>query len=167
MQGFLTGQSMYSQDLLNDFAGPLILPDKLTPQEYQLGLRLAEALSRAIPEDRDRRLLLAIARYRVGDFAGALSLLEPWQRERERAIVSRVGQFFLLGWPAALLKRKMPPAQVVRAMTFWAMTHHRLGQIDRARAVLADLRALGSGQTDRELLREAEALIEGRPQPGK
>ncbi len=45
--------------------------------------------------------------YRVGRYAEALSLLEVWQREWERAIVSQVGQFLMSGWPVALLDR--PP----------------------------------------------------------
>jgi hypothetical protein len=53
----------------------------------------------------------------------------------------------------------------VQAMAFLAMTHHRLGHRDQARAALADLRAMGKGYA--HLLREAETLIEGRPQPGK
>ncbi len=156
-------QSLYSVDLLKDFARPLILPDKLTRQECQMGLQLAEALSHAIPEDRARRLLLAIANYRVGRYAKALSLLEGWQREYEQAVVSQVGQFFLLGWPAALLKR--PPVQedAVRALAFRAMAYHRLGQSDRARAALAGFRVLGKDKKYRDLLREAETLIEGRP----
>jgi hypothetical protein len=155
------------QDLLNDFARLLVFPDKLTPQEYQMGLQLAEALSHAIPEDRARRLLLAIAKYRVGRYAEALSLLEGWQRERELAVVSQVGQFFLLRWPAALLKR--PPVQedAVWALAFRAMAYHRLGQSDRARAALAGFQVLGKDKEYRDLLREAETLIEGRPPPGK
>ena len=157
----------HQKDLPIHFARPLIFPDKLTPQEYQIGLQLAEALSRAIPENRDRRLVLAIAKYRVGRYAESLMLLEGWQRERERAVVSQVGQFFLFGWPAALLER--PPVQLDAewALAVRAMTYHRLGQSDRARAALADLRVLGRDSEDPDLLREAETLIEGRPQPEK
>ena len=177
----------WHQQQHDEFTGPLILPDKLTPQEYQLGLQLAEALSGAIPEDRDRRILLAIAHYRLGHHAEALSLLEPWQRERDRAIVSQAGQFFMPGLPVpglpgALFDWRPEEGHVVLALAFLAMTHHRLGHLDRARAALADLRTFegfhrslmpgmwGRGSTEddyRTLLREAEALIEGRPDPGK
>jgi hypothetical protein len=67
-------------------------------------------------------------------------------------------------------------------MTFLAMTHHRLGHRNQARAALAALRTLGSHPNPGgmypnqrwseynyygDLLREAEAFIEGRPQPRK
>jgi hypothetical protein len=145
---------------LTQFAGSLIRPATLTPQEYALGLRLAEALSGAIPEDRNRRMLLAGARYRAGRYAEALTLLEAWQRERERAIVSQ----------------EINGGDVVDGTAFLAMTHQRLGHRDRAQAALADLRTLskrpgmdrlGESEDYRELLREAEALIEGRPKAVK
>jgi len=155
----------------------LIRPTKGTPEGYQLGFQLAEALSQAKPEDRGRRILLAIAHYRVGHHAEALSLLETWQRERERAVVSRVGQFFMTPLPVSFPHRESVGPDVIEAQAFLAMTHHRLGHADRARAILADLRTMGDSLNGPErwkeakdyadLLREAETLIEGRPQSGK
>jgi hypothetical protein len=163
----------------------LIRPATLTPEEYALGVRLAEALSGAMPEDRNRRMLLAIARYRAGHYAEALSLLETWPQERERAIVSQVGQYFMAPWVAPFLDARRPIGwDAIHAMAFLAMTHHRLGHRDQARATLADLRqmrdkglpaapgfemwaAWENANAYQDFLREAEALIEGRPQPGK
>jgi hypothetical protein len=161
----------HREESVSSPAGPLIIPATHTRQEYEMGLQLAEALSRAIPEDRDRRLLLAVANYRVGRYAEVLPLLKDWQHERERALIFQVGQFFLLGGPAALLKRPPVQEQDVWATVFQAMTYHRLGQGDRARASLraarTDAQALQGGGRYRDLLREAETLIEGRPPPGK
>jgi hypothetical protein len=161
----------------------LLMPAKSTPEEYQVGLRLAEAYSNAKPEDGNWRLLLAIARYRVGRYVEALSLLENWQRERERAAVAQVGHFFMRPWPAPFLAPQEIARDAVEALAFQAMTHHRLGHFDLGRAALADLREMGSSRMAgvlampderwihddhyRDLLHEAEALIEGKPQPGK
>ncbi len=164
-------------------AGDFSRPARLTPQEYDLGFRLAEALNSVMPEDRARRLLLAIASYRTGRYAEALALLETWPQEREQAIVSQVGQYFMAPWVAPFLdKRSAIGWDAIHAMAFLAMTHHRLGHRDQARAVLADLRQLAANglpgyeagrwewekpETYRQFLREAEALIESRPPPGK
>jgi hypothetical protein len=158
----------------------LLLPATGTLEKYQLGLRLAEKLSAAIPQDRVRRLQLTIAHYRLGNYGQALSLLEPWQHEWERAVVTQLGPFFLMGPRALLLDNGYPHVEndVAQAMAFLAMTHHRLGHGDRARAALADLRRMGEEtwffdgpRKDQDyyknLLHEAEVLIEGRPQPGK
>jgi predicted Ser/Thr protein kinase len=166
----------------------LIRPAALTSEEYRWGLRLAEVLSSAEPEDRKRRLLLAIARYRVGRYAAALSLLETWARERKRSIVLEAGQYFMAPWVAPFLdKREATDWDAVHAMAFLAMTQHRLGHRDQARAALADVRQLraevrhqsggipppvgwAAWETDNtywDFLHEAEALIEGRPPPGK
>jgi len=157
-----------------------------TPEDYQVGLRLAEPISAADPEDREYRIRLAIALYRVSRYAEALSLLEGWQRDRERTTASKVGQFFLLGPYAALLESQPVVMGTMQARAFRAMTYHSLGQVEQARAALADFRALGNERGGpqfngdsrglehwyestryRDRLREAEALIEGRPQPGK
>jgi WD40 repeat protein/tRNA A-37 threonylcarbamoyl transferase component Bud32 len=178
------GQGYWHQadEKLFPFVLAQVIPATGTAEGYQLGLQLAEALSSAIPENRDRRFWLAVARYRVGRYAGALSLLEDWQREREQAVVSQVGQLFMTRWPVALLNRQRSGSDDVRGLTLLAMIHYRLGHRERARTVLSDLRTLGSDpgvggprglglwsgyDSYDSLLREAEALIEGRPQPGK
>lgn len=153
--------------------------------EYEVGLQLAEALSRAVPENRDYGLFHAAALYRVGRYAEALSRLEFRQREWERTIVMRIGEFFLMGPRAFLLFNQFlligNYRDPVRALAFLAMTHHRLGQQDRARALLDDLRMLGEMRTRtgygstfvlnftyyQNLLHEAETLIEGKPWPDK
>jgi hypothetical protein len=171
---------------LDSLAKEIILSPTGTPEEYQLCLRLAEARSGEIPDYGERRVLVPIALYRLGRYAEALSLLENRQREWQQAVVTRVGQFFLLGSRAELLERLAVDLGDVRAMAFRAMTLHRLGQIERARAALADLRMMGEypdsdpgwGMGEKfprwdkhqyypDLLREAETLIEGKPRPGK
>jgi hypothetical protein len=166
-----------------DCAASLIESATRTPEEYQLGLQLAEALSSAKPGDRNRRLLFAKALYRVGRYDDALPLLEGWQREWERHIISHVGELYLSGWRGAFPDWWRIDQDAMQAMAYLAMTHHCLGHRDRARALLADLRTLrvvigvmgGRPEpTQRKsiadmypsLLREAEALIEGRPQSG-
>jgi tRNA A-37 threonylcarbamoyl transferase component Bud32 len=167
---------------LVDYAWNLIMPTTSTPEEYQLGLQMAQALSNAMPTDRHRGILLAIARYRVDRYAEALALLAGWQRERERAIVCQVGQFFMTRFPVALLESEVIGWDAVQAMAFLAMTHHRLSHRDRAMAALIDLRRMGNMKcylrmappsplrdedSYRQLLHEAETLIEGRPQLGR
>jgi hypothetical protein len=149
-----------------------------TPEEYQLGLMLAEALSNALPDNRVRRFLLAIARYRVGHYTEALTLLGGWQHERKQMIISQVGQYLMAGWPVALLGRQPVRQDIGDALALSAMTYHRLGHPERARAILADLRTLRvlddksvarlwKSGTYPGLLREAESVIEGGPKPGK
>jgi hypothetical protein len=128
--------------------------------------------------------LFSKALYRVGRYADALSILNGWQRKWERHIISHVGELFMSGWPGALLDWWRVDQDDLQAMAYMAMTHHRLGHHDRAHALLADLRILrvelhGPGGTPKSgerksiadmypgLLGEAEALIEGRPPPGK
>jgi WD40 repeat protein/tRNA A-37 threonylcarbamoyl transferase component Bud32 len=164
----------------------LIRPATLTPEEYALGLRLAEALSGAMPEDHNRRMLLALARYRAGHYAEALSLLETWPQERQRAIVAQAGQYFMAPWLAPYLHKEVPLRwDEFHAMAFLAMAHQRLGHRDQARAALAELRKMGSTEglprppdhpedprredsdAYRQFISEAEALLEVRPQPQK
>jgi hypothetical protein len=155
----------------------LVMPATRRPQDRKLGLGLAQALSGALPEDRDRRAVLAAALYRVGKYPAALSLLETWQRERERAIVSQIGALIALSWRAQLLGSgfRQVEENMMLATAFLAMTEHRLGHEARARAALVQLREMRNDHADkpggrlwrddadyRNLLREAEMLIEGR-----
>jgi tetratricopeptide (TPR) repeat protein len=161
-------------------AGILIKSTTGTPQQYQLGLQLADAISIAEPEDQGRHLLVAKAHYRVGRYAEALSILDGWKRDWERKIVSQVGHFFMPAWPVPLVESQPVEKEVAEALAFLAMTYHRLDHRDRAQRILDQLRTLivrvygGIGWADLafvevfpDLLREAEALIEGRPQPAK
>jgi hypothetical protein len=108
-----------------------------------------------------------------------LGQLENLLKERERDIVFQVGQFFMMGWPAVgLSNRQIVEKDTLKAMAFLAMTHHRLGHRDRARAALDELRRLGEVKwivggpvgtftwntidDYQSLLREAETLIEGK-----
>ena len=146
---------------------------------------IAEGLSKGKPDNPGSRLWLALALYRVGRYAEALRLLEAWwQRERELPfVVARVGQFFLIGRSAVLLEygQSVTIENDIRPIAFLAMTHYRLGNLERARAALNDLRRMGEATKSnmiertawkffdsyKNLLREAETLIEGQPQPGK
>jgi hypothetical protein len=158
--------------------GNVVEPSTGTPEQYQMGLQLAEALTRAKPEDRDCRIGLAIAHYRLGHYPEALSALELWQREREQEIVSRMGQVFMTPLAVAFPHSEKTGPDIIKARAFLAMAHHRLGHAGQARALLADLRRMGDGPDHRDtlvkwsydythLLREAESLIEGRSDPEK
>jgi hypothetical protein len=182
-------QTVHPQSAVNRFlafAERLVLPSTRSADAYRVGFQLLEAIIRAKPDDPRFRLLLGIARYRTGHYSDALSQFRVAQTEGSSLILSQVGQCFMPGLRSALLHREQFDHDVVRALAFLAMTHHRLGHRDRALAALADLRNLGSypthipqagpgqgrlvrfndSQEYRDLLREAESLIEGRPQPG-
>jgi hypothetical protein len=94
--------------------------------------------------------------------------------------VSLVGQFFMTPFPAPFVYRENIAADIVYAMAFLAMAHQRVAHPEQARAGLAHLRSLadhpyagamvdcwGKDERYQTLLREAEALIEGRPRPKK
>jgi serine/threonine protein kinase/WD40 repeat protein len=164
-------------------AAELARPNHVTPDQYDLGLQLAEALHPANPDDRYRRQVLAKALYRVGRYAEALPLLP--QREWERHCITQMGRLLMSPWTVAIRKEaflnrdtelNQDNDRLMEAMAYLAMTYHRLGHPDQARAVLAHLRTwylksrgnLGPDMqsiADRypDLLREAEALIEGQP----
>jgi hypothetical protein len=166
---FALESTLPSISRISTFTEKLIWTSTLAPEEYLLALQLAQLISRAKPEDSGRLLLFAKALYRVGRYAEALSHLEGWQHRR---IISQIGQCFMTGWPVALLNKQPVEWDVVQAMAFLAMTQHRLGHRDRALAALTDLRTMYDQKllewpTSRNLFREAEALIEGRPPPGK
>ncbi|HTU92675.1 MAG TPA: protein kinase, partial [Gemmataceae bacterium] len=173
------------------YANNLIWPASCTPEEHQMGLLLAEALSGANPEDQGLLLLHAIAVYRVGRYAEALRRLEDWRlRQQVLPIVADAGRYFLLGRFAPLLEAEATGTTEddMRATAFLAMVHHRLGHHDRARAALDYLRRLGDVEFHRppgmpsmlgmpgrgkwkdsgdyqRFLQEAETLIEGKSRP--
>jgi len=136
---------------------------------------MAQALSNAKPGDLERRVLLVIAHYRLGHYGEALALLESWKSERLRAIVAKVGQCLMPSWPAPFFDQQPLKEGGYDALAFQAMAQFRLGQHLQARSALADLRCypippnpnhfpgphMNWGYKD--LLREAEALIEGPP----
>jgi tRNA A-37 threonylcarbamoyl transferase component Bud32 len=164
-------------------ARELTKADKRTPEEMELALQLAEALN-GVGEDRGRQFL-AIAYYRAGRYAEALPLLP--QREWERHCISQCGRLLMSPWSAAYRATEVAvkDESLIEGMAYLAMTYHRLGHPDQARAVLAHVRTLGvwvppimgdsyprkhfdtSAYRYPDLLREAEALIEGKPPPGK
>jgi hypothetical protein len=184
-RGFWDGQWAFSFEE----ARKLVSTPEGSPQSYRTGLQLVQALSEAKPEDRDCHILLAIALYRVGRYADSLSELESLQREWERAVILQFGQSFMRPWPTVILDGGTLSWDAVPGLAFLAMAHHRLGHRERARAMLLDLRALvnkffkdpgrSSGRFRHydaadihmrrawyaNLLREAEALIEGRSPP--
>ena len=102
--------------------------------------------------------------------ADALAILEELLHERQRAVVSQVGQRFMSYWPVGLLIERQFSENTLTTMGLLAMTLHRLGQ--RAQAVLADVRVLlGQAEetqgTVEEILHEAVTLIEGREAAGE
>ena len=119
--------------------------------KYRLALRQAETAYRLVtPEDpwyRSYLNTLGIAQYRVGQHADALDSLK--RADTLFSAQSKGGVYYNLA--------------------FLAMTQHRLGRTDDARASLTRLRELlpRAAGADREeaegFLREAEAVVRTRP----
>jgi tetratricopeptide (TPR) repeat protein len=118
---------------------------------YRSALRLAEAAHRLEPLNMDLYNTVGVAQYRVGNYKEALLILTLC----DRAFRLRTGTSHPAD--AALL----------------AMTQHRLGHAEEARATLGRLRealkkeAWTHRDEVRGFVREAEELIEGRPAPPK
>ncbi len=110
---------------------------------YRLAMRQAEAACRLIPNDEGLQEALGVAQYRVGLYRDAVATLT-------RADPLRAA---LVGEPT--------PAE----LAFLALSQHRLGRIDQARATLGRLRELmkkperARSEQDQNFLREAEALV--------
>jgi WD40 repeat protein len=119
-------------------------------ERYRLAVRQAGLAVKLSPRSREARDALGVAYYRAGEFEKALTLfvpqVEPPEKRAEEGLV---------------LQR-----------AFTAMSLHRLGKHERARAVLTDLRAtmklpvVGEDERNREFFREAEALL-GDKEPKK
>jgi tetratricopeptide (TPR) repeat protein len=109
----------------------------------ELALRQADAACRAEPENTNYLNTLGVSQYRCGRYEDALKTL------------TRSDQLNA--------KDKEPFSAV---LAFLAMTHHRLGNTDEAKAHLERLRErINQGQLSDDtnaFLKEAEALIEGK-----
>jgi len=113
------------------------------PAAYRLALRQAEAACRLVPNDGVFLTTLGMARYRVGQYEEAVAALVQADR-------IRTDNWNGLSFPADL--------------AFLALSRHRLGQTDQARALLSRLRETMKGPQwtldgDAEgWLHEAEAI---------
>jgi WD40 repeat protein/predicted Ser/Thr protein kinase len=104
---------------------------------YDRALRQAEAACRVMPDHGPYLSTLGASRYRAGDDAGALAVLE-------RAV--------------AINRAAQGGSPLPRDLAFLALARHRLGRDDEARAALAQLReVLKSEQYAKD--KEAEALL--------
>jgi hypothetical protein len=123
---------------------------------YRQALRWAEAAHRLDPDDYQSVAILGIAQYRAEQYPEALATL------------TRSGKLSATGKPAG--------HTVCNVLL--TMTHHRLGQKDKALAELNGFRryfsqndgswqARAKEEEARPFLREAEMLIEGNPEKSK
>jgi WD40 repeat protein len=120
----------------------LVRQPYLNAIQYRFALLQAEHACRMAPGRQDYRIGLGAALYRTGRYREAIDTLGPADRPDQS-----------------------PPA----ALTFLAMAHHRLGEEEQARAVLARLLEIPDqprGTNDADslgLVHEAEALIPHDP----
>jgi tetratricopeptide (TPR) repeat protein len=133
---------------------------------YQFALRQAETACHLAPEQGRYRTALGAAQYRAGRYPEALASLTQAEQLHRAAAAG------LALWPTPYLPaltalwqadqlRQTIPANLV----FLALTHHRLGQEEQARAVLIRLREavqqarFNKDEETHELLREAQAVL--------
>jgi hypothetical protein len=116
------------------------------PERYRWGLRVAENACQLQPKDGLLLNTLGVAQFRLGRYREALeTLLQSTQLNAEK-----------------------PQGAIPADLAFLAMTQHKLGQHEQARANLRRLRdkmkepAHAKDQESQAFLREAEALIEGK-----
>ncbi len=119
-----------------------VVRDRLSPAEYRLALRQAEAVCRAGPDNPMYLTTLGMAQYRLGTFREGLSTLTRAARANNSTMIDPIN------------------------LAFQAMAQFRLGQEKEAQNRLRELREWLSPldkiehQEAEGLLREAESLIE-------
>jgi WD40 repeat protein len=140
-------QFVENPEWMNSFSRKTLLRHDREPSDYTLALHQAQAICRLGPENRDYRVTLGIAHYRVKDYDEALNTLQQARRLFSDAI------------------QPPPPA----LLAFLAMTYHQLGNRLQAQRTLEQLREAmrrpaGAGQDEANAFRtEAEALLTGKP----
>jgi tetratricopeptide (TPR) repeat protein len=135
--------------------------------QYGFALQQAETACRLAPGHGTYRTTLGAAQYRAGQYKDALGSLRQANQEKAAAAAAVVGNPIAL---QSLRQVNQLTKGVPADLAFLAMTRHRLGDGEQARAALARLRETvqqPGQQKDEEadeLLRQAEALIgaEGR-----
>jgi hypothetical protein len=116
-----------------------VLQAYLNPTQYRIALLQSETAHRLAPDDPRYALTLGMAQYRAGNFKEAMETIMPLARNSEASI---------------------------ELTAFLAMTHHRLGQKENAKAALDRLRLAAQGPKVSkdiqviDLLKEAEEVIE-------
>jgi WD40 repeat protein len=129
---------------------------------YRRALHKAEVVSRLAPQSTGALDTLGVAHYRVGNYADALAILE--RAEQLRAAVPGSDREI----PDEVTGRRKYPvvATNAHAVAFIAMSLHRLGRADEARAALDRLRTLvekkmwSTDATAKQFLVEAEQLVD-------
>jgi tetratricopeptide (TPR) repeat protein len=125
-----------------------------TEEQYRLALRFAEMAVQKAPRAGYFLNTLGVAQYRVGDYAEALKTLIESDRINS--------QFDEQG-----LRTGQPQGSIPADLAFLAMATYRLGEKDKARAFLDELRKkVARTRVNRPeaeaFLREAEDVLEGK-----
>jgi tetratricopeptide (TPR) repeat protein len=144
----------------------------LDEAKYRLALRQAEAAIRLAPDGGSSEYaFLGFAQYRLGQYREALETMK------------RVQGYYATGSPSSPAPRTLSPELPPHYRALMAMAHYQLGEKDQALTLLKQMRVqlkkplprttiadprfrsvLGSPQS---LMREAEELIEGKPEEPK
>jgi len=150
----IAGRYLEDPSYLDEAAWKVVKTAGRTADEYRLALRQAQAAGTIDPDNSDYLMALGAAQYRMGLNAEAEATLARAEK------INAPGKSGALD--AMLAGSRRTPAE----LAFLAMTHHRLGHMEQARAYLDRFRAsvmklqFRSAEL-RPLLTEAEALING------
>jgi WD40 repeat protein len=137
---------------LNDRSWAVAARPGASMRAYEIAVRQAQRACELMPKRPDYLNTLGVALYRAAQYQKALAVLEKTQA----------------------LRAEKDRIKATEDLAFLAMTCSRLGDQDRARSYLIQLRKLRSetrGPADQErlnaMLREAEELIEGSTEIGR
>jgi tetratricopeptide (TPR) repeat protein len=144
-------------NLLNSASWYIVRQPAAKEADYEHALHLAETAIKLEPNNGYILNTLGVAQYRAGRFAEALKTLKSSDE-----INSREPRLDFRG------ERIGPPGPIPADLAFLAMASYRLGEKEEARAYLEQLRKAVAEETREPqaaeaFLREAEALIEGKP----
>jgi WD40 repeat protein len=161
-------------DRLNEASWSVVSYATADAAAYRRALTQAEEACRLDPGEDRFPATLAIAHYRAGEYARALEILT--RRDGKILLLHQAGTVGVAAAPPETgawlaLGRSAPGVTGSRpgALAFIAMSQHRLGRTEEARATLARLRQvmeLPRWKRDglsASWLREAETLVEGKP----
>jgi WD40 repeat protein len=141
--------ALYRHDLaeISHAAWDVVIKPGAPVERYRLAVQRAELAVKLDPKNSAQRDILGIAYFRAGHYEKALAIFGPQVEPPE----------------------KREAVGLVVQRTFAAMSLHRLGKKDRARAVMRDLRKwiepvpdVGAGDIGLRFFREAETLLGGK-----
>jgi WD40 repeat protein len=128
-------------DRLQKAAWPVVRRPGATAEEYRRALRCAEAADRGQPGHTQQLLTLGIAQYRAAQYQEALATLTRVQQlMRAKDEAERARQQMQSPNPTSWSISFEPFPFLVADEAFLAMAHYRLGQKERGRAQLEELR---------------------------